>query len=47
VRDAKRFGLGAVDVTGGEEEAGRDPYDRNLSDLVGELSTRSEAFRTR
>jgi transcriptional regulator with XRE-family HTH domain len=28
-------------------EAGRDPYDRGLSDLVGELSTRSEAFRTR
>jgi transcriptional regulator with XRE-family HTH domain len=28
-------------------EAGRDPYDRNLSDLVGELSTRSEDFRTR
>jgi hypothetical protein len=28
-------------------EAGRDPYDRNLSDLVGELSTRSEAFRSR
>lgn len=27
-------------------EAGRDPYDRVLSDLVGELSTRSEAFRT-
>jgi transcriptional regulator with XRE-family HTH domain len=27
--------------------AGRDPYDRALSDLVGELSTRSEAFRTR
>ena len=26
-------------------EAGRDPYDRDLSDLVGELSTRSEAFR--
>ena len=26
--------------------AGRDPYDRELSDLVGELSTRSEAFRT-
>ena len=26
--------------------AGRDPYDRGLSDLVGELSTRSEAFRT-
>jgi transcriptional regulator with XRE-family HTH domain len=28
-------------------EAGRDPYDRALSDLVGELSTRSELFRTR
>ena len=27
--------------------AGRDPYDRDLSDLVGELSTRSETFRTR
>jgi transcriptional regulator with XRE-family HTH domain len=28
-------------------EAGRDPYDRDLSDLVGELSTRSEEFRAR
>jgi transcriptional regulator with XRE-family HTH domain len=28
-------------------EAGRDPYDGGLSDLVGELSTRSEEFRTR
>ncbi|MGX6607936.1 helix-turn-helix domain-containing protein [Micromonosporaceae bacterium Da 78-11] len=28
-------------------EAGRDPYDRALTDLVGELSTRSEDFRTR
>jgi len=28
-------------------EAGRDPYDRDLSDLVGELSTQSDAFRTR
>lgn len=27
--------------------AGRDPYDRNLSDLIGELSTRSEEFRVR
>ena len=27
-------------------EAGRDPYDRGLTDLVGELSTRSEQFRT-
>ena len=26
--------------------AGRDPYDRDLSDLVGELATQSEAFRT-
>ena len=28
-------------------EAGRDPHDRGLSDLVGELCTRSEDFRTR
>jgi hypothetical protein len=28
-------------------EAGRDPYDRNLSDLIGELSTRSDDFRVR
>jgi transcriptional regulator with XRE-family HTH domain len=28
-------------------EAGRDPYDRALTDLVGELSTRSPEFRTR
>lgn len=28
-------------------EAGRDPYDRKLSDLIGQLSTRSEDFRTR
>ncbi len=27
--------------------AGRDPYDRNLSDLIGELSTRSGEFRMR
>ncbi|MFC7752303.1 helix-turn-helix transcriptional regulator [Tsukamurella soli] len=27
-------------------EAGRDPHDRALQDLVGELSTRSEYFRT-
>ena len=27
-------------------EAGRNPYDRGLTDLVGELSTRSEEFRT-
>jgi transcriptional regulator with XRE-family HTH domain len=28
-------------------EAGRDPYDKDLSDLIGELSTRSEDFRHR
>jgi transcriptional regulator with XRE-family HTH domain len=28
-------------------EAGRDPYDRALSDLIGELSTRSGDFRVR
>lgn len=27
--------------------AGRDPYDRDLTDLIGELSTRSDEFRTR
>jgi transcriptional regulator with XRE-family HTH domain len=27
-------------------EAGRRPYDRGLTDLIGELSTRSEPFRT-
>jgi transcriptional regulator with XRE-family HTH domain len=28
-------------------EAGRNPYDRQLSDLIGELSTRSDEFRVR
>jgi hypothetical protein len=28
-------------------QAGRTPYDKGLHDLVGELSTRSEEFRTR
>jgi transcriptional regulator with XRE-family HTH domain len=28
-------------------EAGRDPYDKDLSELIGELSTRSEDFRRR
>ena len=28
-------------------EAGRNPYDRDLSDLIGELSTRSGTFRNR
>ncbi|MFC5744343.1 helix-turn-helix domain-containing protein [Actinomadura rugatobispora] len=30
-----------------QAQAGRDPYDKNLTDLVGELSTRSDDFRTR
>ncbi|SEG86660.1 hypothetical protein SAMN04489712_119140, partial [Thermomonospora echinospora] len=30
-----------------QAEAGRDPYDKDLTDLVGELCTRSEDFRTR
>ncbi len=39
----------AADVTVAilRTEAGRDPYDRGLHDLVGELSTRSDEFRTR
>ena len=28
-------------------EAGRDPYDKRLSDLIGEMSTRSDDFRVR
>ncbi|CAB4706223.1 unannotated protein [freshwater metagenome] len=28
-------------------EAGRDPFNKNLTDLVGELSTRSDEFRVR
>jgi transcription regulator MmyB-like protein len=28
-------------------EAGRDPYDKRLTDLIGELSTRSDEFRVR
>jgi hypothetical protein len=37
----------ANDVVGAlHAEAGRDPSDRDLSDLVGELATRSEPFRT-
>ncbi|MFI0724305.1 helix-turn-helix transcriptional regulator [Streptomyces sp. NPDC021224] len=35
-----RFAVGALRV-----EAGRNPYDRELSHLIGELSTRSDAFR--
>lgn len=47
---AKQFfvdwGVIAGDVVGIlRSEAGRDPYDKRLSDLVGELSTRSDEFR--
>jgi len=28
-------------------EAGRDPHDRDLSNLIGQLSTQSESFRTK
>lgn len=34
-------------VAGLRTEAGRDPHDRDLTDLVGELSTRSDEFRVR
>ena len=36
---------GAVNLL--RTDAGRDPYDRGISDLVGELSTRSDEFRAR
>ncbi|WP_026554421.1 helix-turn-helix transcriptional regulator [Arthrobacter sp. 35W] len=39
----------AADVTVAilRSEAGRDPFNRDLQDLIGELSTRSDEFRTR
>ena len=40
-------GIAAAAVGSLRAEAGRDPYDRALTDLVGELSTRSEQFRDR
>jgi hypothetical protein len=40
----ERQAAGAVALL--RTEAGRDPYNRDLTDLVGELSTRSEKFRT-
>jgi transcriptional regulator with XRE-family HTH domain len=43
--DWERVADDAVAVLRGE--AGRNPYDRDLSDLVGELSTQSEEFRIR
>ena len=40
---------GAADTTVSllRTEAGRDPYDKSLTDLIGELATRSDDFRTR
>jgi hypothetical protein len=40
---------GAADTTVNllRTEAGRDPYNKDLTDLVGELATRSDDFRTR
>jgi transcriptional regulator with XRE-family HTH domain len=44
-RDWEQVATDAVAVL--RSEAGHDPYDRGLSDLIGELSTRSDTFRTR
>jgi transcriptional regulator with XRE-family HTH domain len=41
--DWELFAQMCVDIM--RAEAGRDPHDRGLQDLVGELSTRSEVFR--
>ena len=40
---------GIADAAAGSlrAEAGRDPYDRHLTDLIGELCTQSEDFRVR
>ncbi|MCX4451209.1 helix-turn-helix transcriptional regulator [Streptomyces sp. NPDC087866] len=43
--DWERFADMCVPVL--RSEAGRNPYDKDLHDLVGELSTRSEEFRIR
>jgi hypothetical protein len=43
-RDWNRAARDVVGVL--RSAAGRNPYDRELSDLVGELSMRSETFRT-
>jgi hypothetical protein len=44
-RDWERIAADTVAMM--RTEAGRDPYNKDLTDLVGELSTRSEDFRTR
>lgn len=43
--DWERMAAGTVAIL--RAEAGRDPHDNALTDLVGELSTRSDLFRTR
>lgn len=43
--DWERFADTSVSIL--RTEAGRSPHDKDLHDLVGELSTRSEEFRTR
>ena len=40
-------GIADAAVGNPRAEAGRDPYDRDLTELVGELSIRSEDFRVR
>jgi transcriptional regulator with XRE-family HTH domain len=44
-RDWERIAADTVAMM--RTEAGRDPYNRDLTDLVGELCTRSEDFRSR
>ena len=44
-RDWERMASDVVAIL--RSEAGRDPHDKALQDLIGELSTRSELFRTR
>ncbi|AGZ44005.1 helix-turn-helix domain-containing protein [Actinoplanes friuliensis] len=44
-RDWERIATTTVAML--RSEAGRDPYDKALTDLVGELCTRSEEFRSR
>jgi transcriptional regulator with XRE-family HTH domain len=42
--DLEAMSAGTADLL--HTEAGRDPYNRDLTDLIGELSTHSEEFRT-
>ena len=44
---ASRRGAADTCVTILRTEAGRDPHDKDMHDLVGELSTRSQEFRRR